>query len=193
MPAFFFFLLIFFECVRDKRRKMLHLSQMDYVFSLYVPQKYPHSSLNILGLWWRTATRGREESVSTMYFFRMNIKHNGILSPWNDSASLLLTGAALGFFIILSLMLHCMYLGRGFRTVYGTGRWACIYIVLQSTLQFLPHTYTNARGVRCWPANLAQNSASYPKCPTIFLCSFTHTLTHQWNSHQGFSILLKEH
>lgn len=35
MPTFFFFLLIFWECVRDKREKMLQFSQMDYRMCLH--------------------------------------------------------------------------------------------------------------------------------------------------------------
>lgn len=49
----------------------------------------------------------KAESVSTVYFLSVTIKHTGTLTPCNDSTSLLLTLAALGLSIILSLVLYC--------------------------------------------------------------------------------------
>lgn len=50
----------------------------------------------------------KEEPVSTLDFQSLTIKN-----PGNDSTSLLLTLAALGFSIILGLMFYCMNFSRG--------------------------------------------------------------------------------
>lgn len=91
---------------------------MGYALFAFTSETFPQlpqcpRSLNHNRGWrWRRTTRRREESVSTVYFLSMTIKHTGTMTPCNDSTSLLLTLAALGFSIILGLMLYCMYLSR---------------------------------------------------------------------------------
>lgn len=55
----------------------------------------------------------RSQRVGPACFLSVAIKHTGTLTPCNDSTSLLLILAALGFSIIPSLKLGGMYQGRG--------------------------------------------------------------------------------